>query len=306
MANHMVANRTVRDFFKILCTGKDTVIIRIAGGWGNQLFAYAFGVYLAQKHGVKVVHTYHDRILIGEKAFCIHQELEKAFNIDTETLFSDNYLQGRWGKLLYMLTKFKRKKYYELFYHTSDTEVFLGRIACGFFQNHVYADAVRPILLETVTPKHPLSPFSKGILRCIESEKNAVSLHVRRDDFEDTFYNIPSAQYFQQAWQQVSEKYPNARPFVFSMDQDWCRNNLDFLPNPVYVDSKGKAPDFEDIILMGKCTHNIITNSTYSWWGAYINQHPNKRVISPTPWLKNGTPEDELLPPDWHTIPVPF
>ena len=72
--------------------------------------------------------------------------------------------------------------------------------------------------------------------------------------------------------------------FIFSDDINWCKNNFDFIENKFFIENN---KDYEDLILMSLCSHNIIANSSFSWWGAWLNSNPNKIIISPKKWFGN-------------------
>ena len=76
-------------------------------------------------------------------------------------------------------------------------------------------------------------------------------------------------------------KVKNAEFFIFSDDIDWCKKHLSFKSNPNYIDDKYNLEDYHELILMKYCKHNIISNSSFSWWGAWLNENPNKIVIYP-------------------------
>ena len=90
--------------------------------------------------------------------------------------------------------------------------------------------------------------------------------------------------------------------FIFSDDIEWAKENLKF-QNQMYFVSNPKIPDYEELMIISKCSHNIIANSTFSWWGAWLNKNPNKVVIAPFQWLKERNVEElDILPKDWIAI----
>ena len=81
---------------------------------------------------------------------------------------------------------------------------------------------------------------------------------------------------------------------VFSDDIEWTKQNLDFGKNVIFI-SEYKYEDYEELILMSKCNYNIIANSTFSYWGAWLNPNPNKIVIAPANWMSSVLPNEWLL-----------
>ena len=105
-------------------------------------------------------------------------------------------------------------------------------------------------------------------------------------------------EYYQKAIKYINDNIEDPYFFIFSDDINWCKENL-ILNNALYVEANLKS-NFEcDMILMSKCKHNIIANSTFSWWGAWLNQNLNKNVIAPKRWMSSFECLDDLYPNDW-------
>lgn len=138
-------------------------------------------------------------------------------------------------------------------------------------------------------------------------EAQAISLHVRRGDYLTLGAHVLCDQaYYEAALARVIEG-TNGDPtvFVFSDDPDWAKSNLPLPTAKVVVDFNGPDTDFEDMRLMSLCRHNIIGNSSFSWWAAWLNTNPDKRVAGPARWF--GDPKllnPDILPPDWISVSV--
>ena len=133
---------------------------------------------------------------------------------------------------------------------------------------------------------------------------NAVSLHVRRDDYLSAQYaqgfgGICTKEYYQNAISVINERIEHPQLFVFSDDINWCHENLD-VANAVFVDCNHGDESWQDMYLMSCCKHNIIANSTFSWWGAWLNENPDKIVVAPDKWW-NGL-KDDVVPEEWIRI----
>jgi len=127
-----------------------------------------------------------------------------------------------------------------------------------------------------------------------------VSLHIRRGDYLRTQDHHPvcSLDYYMDALSKFRDK--EYKFIVFSDDVDWCRNNF----NEDFIFTEGNT-DYEDMWLMSLCDHNIIANSSFSWWGAWLNDNPNKRVIAPKKWFGPSYSNwklDDLFCNDWEVL----
>lgn len=139
---------------------------------------------------------------------------------------------------------------------------------------------------------------------------DSVSLHVRRGDYlkgknADMFGNIATLDYYRNAIARVVSDGEQAgkvpRFFVFSDDINWCRDNLD-IPNAVFVSGNSGRDSWRDMALMARCRTNIIANSTFSWWAAWLNQHPTKQVLCPVRFTNTEVPGKSIYPSQWLRI----
>jgi len=131
---------------------------------------------------------------------------------------------------------------------------------------------------------------------------DSVCIHVRRGDYlkEPPLAGLAGLDFYAKALKLIEEKIENPTYFVFSDDMKWCKENLK-LKNVEYVDWNKKENSFRDMQLMSICKHNIIPNSSFGWWGAWLNDNLNKIVICPERWanpetgieLKDMVPENE-------------
>ena len=126
--------------------------------------------------------------------------------------------------------------------------------------------------------------------------KQITSIHLRRGDYLEypNLHPICSYNYFKKC----IDHFSNNIFLMFSDDITWCRNNLKF-ENVIYIN----ASEFLCFTLMSKCDNNIISNSTYSWWAAYLNQNQNKQVFYPNIWFGKDGPQDvyDLTPKSWNS-----
>jgi hypothetical protein len=175
----------------------------------------------------------------------------------------------------------------------------------GHFQAYQYAQNVEKKLRCELAFRELPSTAIVEILNRIRDCECPVSLHIRRGDYEvirDGAYLLPMT-YYDNAIAAILDIYSNATFFVFSDDIDYARANLPNRERMVFVDHNNEESAHEDLRLMSACHHHIIANSTFSWWGAWLNPNAEKIVIAPDPWLPDIHRAD-LIPPTWRCIPT--
>jgi len=156
----------------------------------------------------------------------------------------------------------------------------------GYFQDYHLFNSIRPQLINLFAPKKKLSIRNKLLLRSI-LDSNSVSMHFRggvylTDEKIRKLYPPVNFSYYQKAFELINSQNRNARFFVFTNDKSRA-NKLHILGESVTV-VETQGPDYEHLYLMSQCKHNIITNSTFSWWGAWLNNNPDKIVITTKKW----------------------
>jgi hypothetical protein len=137
---------------------------------------------------------------------------------------------------------------------------------------------------------------------------NAVSLHVRRGDYvsnpdSSRVHGLCGADYHQAAVRRIAEVVPQPHLFVFSDDPQWAAGNLHLDHPATIVTGNDTRRDYEDLHLMSLCKHHIVANSSFSWWGAWLDTNPDKIVIAPERWFAHEQHDTrDLLPPTWQVI----
>jgi len=172
-----------------------------------------------------------------------------------------------------------------------------------YYQGEKYFEDIKKTIGEEFTLKKPLGPEAQAVAENI-SKCEAVSLHVRRGDYvynnklKNIIQPLP-ATYYLNAIKTINEQANNPHLFIFSDDIEWVKNNLK-LPSPATYVSQSAIRDDEELLLMSLCKHNIIANSSFSWWGAWLNKNPNKVVIAPEKWFNYETNvATDLIPQAW-------
>lgn len=136
---------------------------------------------------------------------------------------------------------------------------------------------------------------------------NSVSLHVRRGDYvsnkaNSAIHGLCSIAYYQKAIEYISENVSEPHYFIFSDDISWVKENLHIAHPCIFVENNFGSESYNDMRLMSLCQHNIIANSSFSWWGAWLNKNKNKIVVAPRKWFANDNVIDDLIPQSWKVL----
>lgn len=175
----------------------------------------------------------------------------------------------------------------------------------GYFQSYKYFEEYRDIILEEFNFSIPsISQETKELLDMING-CISVSIHVRRGDYLNGYYydllgKVCNRDYYNRAVEIIKTKVDNPRFFIFSDDSDYVKTNLE-IENAMYVNFNRDDDFWQDMYLMSVCKHNIIANSTFSWWGAWLNRNPNKIVVAPNRWFADKV-DDDIIPSGWLRI----
>lgn len=286
------------------------IIVALKGGTGNQLFQYAFGRALAIKN--------HDTLKLdlttlknAEAVGNIHRAYNLgAFNIAATTASTEDItsLKPTPSFVSILLRKLQNRVWGDttVRYNPALLEKTGDMYLDGYWQSPLYFNAIRTELLRELTLQSPMSAAAENYATQIKST-NAVALHVRRGDYiknpnVERQFGTCTLTYYKAAMAEIEKTLPNPTYFIFSDDLPWVQENLPVGDTAVFVTGDGMS-DVEDLMLMSLCEHNIIANSSFSWWGAWLNQNPNKLVIAPTPWFDRSPYDKELLPANWIQVP---
>lgn len=274
----------------------------MTGGLGNQMFIYA--MHLAMKHrfpntriDLSDMMHYHvhngyelHRIFphLPQDEFCVWRPLKKVmealcFRIILERHQNMETLEAYRCRYLWPWVYFK-----------------------GFYQDERYFREIEDEVREAFRfDTGMLNADSGAWLQKIEECPHSVSVHIRRGDYLQAgtwqmLGQVCTVDYFQRAVDTLIEDYGDAEFFIFSDDMDWVREHLS-IPRAHYVDCNRGNDSWQDMMLMSRCCHNIISNSTFSWWGAWLNAHQDKRVLCPNHWCA-GDENPRIIPAAWEKI----
>ena len=292
------------------------IIVSIFGGLGNQMFQYACGRALAKHHDVELKL---DNSYLADKSerenFTVRDYELDVFNIKEEVsniIEVRNFVPDLWNcnksdLLKYKLIRlFNGNKYYfekKKFIFDPKIEQIKGNsYFYGYFQTEKYFSDIRKDLLQTFTLKNEPDNQNKRLIEKIKVE-NAVSVHIRRGDYHDSPFNLLDMEYYLNAIELIKQKVENPKFYIFSNDYEWVVENFGSLAlEKTIVDFNFAGKSYLDMILMSYCKHNICANSSFSWWGAWLNQNQTKIIITPKQWFKNEEYTDttyDLIPENW-------
>lgn len=285
------------------------LIMKYNGGLGNQMFQFAAVASLAKKLGVDFSfdmsffsHSYARPYEMG--VFKIEKTPSNDFRTKAywalrKYLKVDNFF----GLNIYRETSFNFEEKFNSILDNTFIE--------GYFQSYRYIDD--EIVDKYFVFKDEPDKENAKIISKMQTQ-NSVSLHIRRGDYVNkkryqNVYNHLDIEYYKKAMEFVAQRVDEPVFYVFSDDILWAKENLNFKNCP-NCDSKGVKLEFvshnfgeksyEDLRLMSNCKHNIIANSSFSYWGAYLNKNQGKVVIAPKKWFndENKTTKDTFKP-DW-------
>ena len=176
----------------------------------------------------------------------------------------------------------------------------------GFFRSEKYFIDIREELLKDFSLNVELNEKNKKMLEQIKNT-NSVSIHFRRGDYTKKRvadkYGSCSVEYYKNASKIIADSISEPITlFIFSDDINWVRNNVKFDFETVYVDINLAKQGYFDLELMKNCKHNIIANSSFSWWGAWLNENESKIVIAPKWWMKDvdtTSKNVDIIPESW-------
>jgi hypothetical protein len=288
------------------------IIVKIYGGLAGQMMQYAFANFLEvkKKEQVKL-----DISFYGEQKHNISFRKFELLNLNTSFSIAteDDYKQ------IFSEVKFSDKIQFKLFNKPVksnvnfieskpfcyDSEVLNQsyKIYDGYWVNSQYMPFIESKLKKDFTPRYPINPKNNDLLNRIESS-NSVSIHFRRGDYlVHENHNVMNDDYYYKAIDYIKRHVSNPLFYVFSDDIEYIRATYDILGDAVFIDHNKGEEAYWDIFLMSKCKHNIIANSGFSYWGAWLNTHSNANVIAPSTWMQSDNKiVENLLLPNWYII----
>lgn len=280
------------------------ITVRLSSGFGNQLFQYFFALYLKEKYDQEVV--FDSNVFKFDGAREIEISIFKAnFERLTNPKLFTNYL-GIIYRLKLLLFKINPSNQYvndKVLFENSTLEKSKNYYFDGYWQTDYYVSKLKN-RTNFLTPIDEMPLLIENYLLDITKE-DSVALHVRRGDYFSPLYidryGVCNVDYYLKAIQHIQKHIDNPKFFVFSDDLDWVRNNIKLPENAIFIKNE-KINSYWYILLMSKAKHIIISNSTFSWWGAYLNENKGKIIIAPDKWMLDS--DATIALDEWVKIPV--
>lgn len=261
-------------------------LIKMTGGLGNQMFIYAF--YLRMRklfpnvridlsdmmhYNVHNGYELHRIFRLPENEFCINQKVKKVL----EFLFFQTILERKQVSP----EAFWKSRFWPLVYFK------------GFYQSESFFYDVKKEVRKAFTFElSKAGDRTRMMAQTIQNDPYAVSLHIRRGDYLhpkhwEAIGRICQLPYYRNAITELEKHVDSPHYYVFSDDLDWVKENLSF-KSATFIDWNKGVDSWQDMMLMSRCRYHIICNSTFSWWGAWLDAHPEKIVVLPEQWTSQA------------------
>lgn len=291
------------------------IIVELSGGLGNQMFQYAFASIFAKKNNASV--------LLDLSFF---DQTEKSIGHTPRnfelTVFNNSYTRASTTDLLFFkqlsfLNKLKRElglNYPKIYnepsfdFHTEVLSLKTPVYIKGYFQSYKYFISYEDIIRRLFSfPVDKLDEVNKDFLITIKSS-NTIAIHIRRGDYISDkltaeYHGSCSMDYYLESIKLLASKNKDLTLVFFSDDSEWVKEQFNDLPySKIVVDHNKGVDSWKDMLLMSSCSHNIIANSSFSWWAARLNKNPKKVVVAPKKWFATTELEGEvqdLIPSEW-------
>jgi len=292
------------------------ITVQIFGGLGNQMFQYACARSIAIKNDTDV---YLDLSRLNENknnyttkrdyelsVFKIEAQVASEMDLATSKPFCLRLINALSFK--FFSTGIQTSEYFiekKFSYNYKILKVTTNSFISGYWQSAKYFESIEHQLRREFDFRSSLNSLNTSLLKSISLE-NSISLHIRRADFAKKYvknvHGVCSILYYERAIAVITQSVSKPHFFIFSDDIEWARNNLNLNCDFTFVSGNVGNDCVIDMQLMSACKHNIIANSSFSWWGAWLNLNPNKIVIAPKIWFADKKLNDEtidLIPDTW-------
>jgi hypothetical protein len=294
------------------------IITQLNGGLGNQMFQYALGRALSLKHNADLL------LDVTSFNYQPHTNTKRKYDLGTFNISIDLASKQ-------VLDKFGRPNRYKVlanrYFHLGfnpyppnyikenghrfrpdilnlPDDVYLS----GYWQSEKYFIDIQDIIRDDFSKRNNSISQKNKQLHNILSKGNSVSLHVRRSDYiankkANSYHGTCNLKYYQQAMSSIEATIKSPIYYVFSDDPEWVKLNIKSKHKIIYITHNQGVDSHEDIRLMAQCKHNIIANSSFSWWSAWLNHNDGKIVIAPKYWVADKKDiRQDLIPNSWTRI----
>jgi hypothetical protein len=285
------------------------IISQLTGGLGNQMFQYAFGFNLAKKH--RTIHRLH---FISHKSNTPrHFELNNLrISNKMATMPELNRVGIPQSKLSILFEKLRLKRSHiinedESSYQLLTDELPEKSYIQGYWQSEkFFIDSASELRKEFSFKKKLLG---KNILLASQIQQcNAIAVHIRRGDYvtninASKYHGTCTIEYYKKGIQLIQSRISNPIFYYFSDDPEWTKNNLGSNTNDCYIDWNQGEDSYIDMQLISLCKHSIIANSSFSWWGAWLNSNRSKLIVAPRKWYEDQSVDSSrIIPQSWIKI----
>jgi len=295
------------------------IIVELKGGLGNQMFQYAAARGHAKKNEpIYLDHSFLEKNFEDQEHFTArHYELHIFKNLNIRSVKKWQIALFKDDTFVYKLARLFLRRYMKNIREENNEFIPFDSFPPpnilyleGYFQSEKYW-GINGEAISKAFQFPELDPDNEATGKKIQHAVNSVSLHIRRGDYATSTMNaaihgvLPLAYYYE-ALDVLRSKCPTCALFVFSDDAEWVRENLKLNKLSVcYIENNKGEHSWKDMALMGHCKHHIIANSSFSWWGAWLNPKPGKIIIAPKKWFNDpilNLQADSIIPDTWITI----
>ncbi len=289
------------------------IIAELVGGLANQMVIYSAAKALAEHLQVELKVDTSKLEKDKKRKYALHHlntnvEIASPKEIDSICQKSNSWLINKIKKKIRKKCNGNAFGIYKEPSVSFDTNFFSlkdNTYIRGNFINNKYFDSIAKILRHEFQVSTPLNNKTIEIMSSISST-NSVSIHIRRGDYANEpktnqIHGLTPLSYYKNAIKLINEKIPSPSYYVFSDDIAWAKDNLAEIQEMHFIDHTNADTAYEDLYMMSHCQHNILANSGFSYWGAWLNRNANKLVVSPKQWLTDDKLNSrfKLVPKDW-------
>ena len=286
-------------------------VVKFTGGLGNQMFYYVLYRRFQKLNGNSSVVAnldFYSKASIDFELLDVFFNTNQLLNIDKSGIEKKYRKLNKFGDVVFRghVPYLDKLVYGEKEAYVYDENVFALRnsLLDGYWQSYRYLEGIEDEIRNELSFSLNDSGLKEFARKIRENGKDVVSVHVRRGDYislSKIYGGICTEEYYQKAIEFFTEKHDKLTFVFFSNDIEWVKKNMSsedyeciFVEESMFDDYK----DWYDMYLMSICKHNIIANSTFSWWGAWLNDNKDKVVYAPKTWVHTYSAPD-ICPPNW-------
>lgn len=288
------------------------IVIKLMGGLGNQMFQYALGRRLASERGVPL------RLDLSwfDQSSEIATDTVRNFALDGWRIEAIKASEAELAQ--FPLSRSVAHRFLRRFPLRSGRVIleksfgFNRRVLAapatayllGYWQSPKYFESIEALLRREFSMSVPSCAHAVALQGCVQ-KPGAVSVHIRRGDYvrnpeTNAYHGVCTIEYYKKAAALISRRIPEPTFVVFTDDPVWARENINWKWPTSFVEHDAGCLPHNDIWLMSQCSHHVIANSSFSWWGAWLGSNPQKRVVAPMRWFrKPGIDTSDLYPEGW-------